>query len=433
LLQEEVSLAVGLALVGILFLALAAYLVIMLSVENYPAQSTPAFKAAGTTVLNNRALALGSSALLRAPAIRGGITDVLNRVVKLAILIALCASSSGRAQQAPAPWPILYFDAEGLHAVYPDGRRAKAPGWDFRVASFPTWSPTGLWFAYAGNEATTLELMNLSGERRKLFASNQEFVGQFSWSPDGKLLAAVLVRGPPPTASLAVFEVGPGRLAGRYRVPGVPSIVEWSHDGHKVLLAADTAVFVDALTSVVDTVAAEPVCPFWAPGSDAVYYFAAKHPPCGDLTGFLVRRPDLPQPTRLLDRDQLSVLGLAGEDVLAGPMHLLAVSPSGTKLAIWASTTSAGRPASTIRVYDLPEGSSLALDKPAGVFRTDALIYALQWGPDEVSLAGLTASPEMELRIIELRTGTWKTLAKLKYAPDLDIMYLGRTSMSWTR
>ena len=79
LLQEEVSLAVGLALVGILFLAPAASLVIVLSVERYP---------------------LGSPVLLRAPAIRGGITDVLNRVVQLAILVALCSSSSGEIGRA---------------------------------------------------------------------------------------------------------------------------------------------------------------------------------------------------------------------------------------------------------------------------------------------------------------------------------------------
>lgn len=303
------------------------------------------------------------------------------------------------------------------------------------MTSFPTWSPRGTWFAYTANATKTLEVMTLEGQKRRLFASDQEFVLAPSWSPDGKRLAAVVLRGPPPTASLAVFDIEPARLVARYRVPGLPRIVQWSPDGRKVVLTGDTTVVVNTLTGALDTVATVPGCPFWAPGSDAVYYFGAEHSPCGEFTGFFVRRLAQPEATSLLDRQQLTGIGLAGEDVLGGPFSALAVSPSGTRLAIWRSTVPlAGRVAATVWVYDLVDPPPLALDKPAHVFRTDALIYALQWGPDESKLIGLmaTATPAMELRMIDVRTGVWTTVAKLKHKPDLDIIYLSRASMSWT-
>ena len=82
----------------------------------------------------------------------------------------------------------------------------------------------------------------------------------------------------------------------------------------------------------------------------------------------------------------------------------------------------------------------LALDRPARTFQTEDEILALEWAPDEKSLAALTKPklPVTELpqemvagiRVLDLRTGEWTTVGKANLSRGtLGVSVLER--LSW--
>lgn len=123
-----------------------------------------------------------------------------------------------------------------------------------------------------------------------------------------------------------------------------------------------------------------------------------------------------------------------------GPMFLaMRLSPSGSRLAIaaWSTKGSAG----SLHIYELRKGEMLALDRPSKTFQTEDEILALEWAPDEKSLAALTkpglpvAESPRELvagiRVLDLRTGEWTTVGTANLTGgSLEVSVL--KTLSWS-
>ncbi|MDA2913384.1 hypothetical protein MYX77_05410 [Acidobacteriia bacterium AH_259_A11_L15] len=123
-----------------------------------------------------------------------------------------------------------------------------------------------------------------------------------------------------------------------------------------------------------------------------------------------------------------------------GPMFLaMCLSPSGSRLAIaaWSTKESAG----SLHIYELRKGEMLALDRPSRTFQTEDEVLALEWAPDEKSLAALT-KPELpvaeppreivaEIRVLDLRTGEWTTVGTANLSRgSLEVSVL--ETLSWS-
>ena len=118
---------------------------------------------------------------------------------------------------------------------------------------------------------------------------------------------------------------------------------------------------------------------------------------------------------------------------------MLSLSPSGLRLAVAVG--------SLVQLYDLKADQAPTLESPSGHFSAEGIIAALEWSPDERSLAVLAigAAPGTlqpgtvavfgpEVRRLDLTTGQWRTLATLGFEPagvGIDIVGLINT-LSWT-
>lgn len=366
------------------------------------------------------------------------------------------------AQQIPPPvqqrggaQPILYLDTEAgglaLRGVYPDGRRVRTP---FR--SSPTvpelmWSPDGKWFAYAighsGTANTSLEVMNLEGDRKTIFTTEGEAMSTPIWSPDGGRIAVMVFGGPPSALWVAVIDVAAKKLQSRYKLPTTiidpatrPDKFRWSPDGRKILLSRNTAAIIDTVTGGIERVADQRVLPEWAPGSNAVYYFDLKDSvpmlPPSNLGDFYLKTLAPTSVTTVMDRKGIEALGLTGM-LTRG---FLALSPKGSKLAVSGSSTLAeggkAKAAGVVYIYDLSERRTVTLDKPSKSFQTEDLIMALDWAPDESGLAAVAVGTKgISIKLLDLTTGAWRILATVannEYIGSLYLMVPLKT-MSWTQ
>lgn len=368
--------------------------------------------------------------------------------------VLLLANGYGPAFQADAddakaglPRPILHLDGEGdrfrvrLFTVVlsTDGQRVKTLS---ENKDTPAWSPDGERFAALSGrpDGLLLNLMNLRGEVVDLMKFRPgEVLSPPAWAPDGKRVALV-VGGQPP--AVLVIDVERRAAVARHSIPkgvvfgprsGYWSLgkFRWSPDGTKILVSLEAAAVIDTVRDSTESISVEHVLAEWAPGGDAVYYFAVTGEGLGD---FFVRKLGSDRPVRLLDAQSLQSQGWGRSRGLVPAVMTL--SPSGSKLIIAAGTT--GERSHVVRVYDVARSEALDLAKPAKNFVTDDLITAVDWAPDERSVAAITIEfrpmPSVRVKILDIATGGWKTIGTIAIPlqpPAMDA--LGLKTLSWTQ
>lgn len=373
----------------------------------------------------------------------------LTQVPETPAMPAAVGSSLGK--KLIAARPILFFDAVGgrgsrrlvIKSVYSDGRELGilVPG------QLGGWSRDGTWFAYFADEGT-LNLMNLAGEVKAIFkAGTGEFIfsagWQWIWSPDGKKIALILGDENDPVYSIAVVGVPETKVLSRHRLPKTvymrfiegqpypanwpPYKLRWSPDGRKVLLSWETTVVIDTLTGSVETVVDKPTPAEWAPEGDGVYYFDGVF----RLEDFYLKKLGSVRPSKLVDKGQLLAYGLTQPRLLHGV--LLTLSPRGGKLAVMGGSTTGGM--SSIHIYNIPKGGTVALDRPSRSFQVEDVITALEWAPDEDALAATAVGETgVTIKLLHLSTGIYKALARLSAQPEgteIDVVGL-INALSWT-
>ena len=359
-----------------------------------------------------------------------------------------------------APRPILHFDIEGsagqqravLVAVDAGGNRVMTRP----VAVGGTWSPRGDWFAFftGGADARhgALVRANLAGESQRLFTATGDEVllplGWAAWSPDASKIAVLSFV---PAAglkdyrfALVIIDAVDGQVLARHPLPvetmaawpaymaGVDKF-RWSPDGRRVLLSWGNAIVVDVASGEVEQVASTQVVAEWAPGSDAVYYLAIpdRSQPSRDenWAGLYIKYLGSPAPVQLMESQVITASGLVRSPFNHG---LLTLSPTGTKLAL-VTGIAGGRVA--LRVYGVGSDELIALDRPSSSFPTANVLTAVEWAPDESSLAAIAVGPELRIVLADLATGQWRTLSSMHWTPqsdEIDLLGLAKT-LSWTQ
>ena len=170
----------------------------------------------------------------------------------------------------------------------------------------------------------------------------------------------------------------------------------------------------------------------WAPGSDAVYYYDVKSDPGSEgrsVSSLNIKTLGSDEPTVLADEQRLQELGMIGTPgVIPG---LLAVSPSGSTLAATAGQSDEGT--GTLRLYDLGDGEHIAVERPAQSFQTEGRMVAMDWSPDEDSIAFLVVdeTASTTLQVLDLKTERWVTVG----SPVIDVEVIDDipTILSWGR
>ncbi len=383
------------------------------------------------------------------------------------VLIMVKAETTPSAKQRGLMRPILYLDADGrelvISGVYPDGDplgtlvRSSERGC-ICDGTGAIWAPDGSVFAYfamldpavTGNSA--LYIQNLQGEVKTIFTTQKEQPMRLTWSPDGQRIAAILSNRNPGGGSSAVYSVVVINLAGqkvesRYEVPSnvlnfttpQPNKFRWSPNGRKILLSWGNAVVVHTETGILEKVADKHVLAEWGPNSDAIYYFDSAKEGLGD---FYLKKLGSASPIKLTDKAQREAFGLMV--ALSVDDWHMTLSPSGSKLAIVGGSIirdDKGVVKETIgiiSVYDLQKGGMIALDKPFKSFRTKDLILALEWAPDEKSLAAVGSVREgIGIKVLDVNTGAWRTLSIIpsgeRGGTVGDYYAFGFKTISWTQ
>jgi hypothetical protein len=412
----------------------------------------------------------------------------------------LTSVTSGQQGQPPSQAaegrPILYLDFLGkkgnpvvIRGIYQDGRRVQSG--IKNTLTMPTWSPDGKWFAYVtGDPSTTwtsfviedpsiteatLAVSNMRGEVKTLFTTNRErIIAPPVWSPDGRRIAVILIGSGSSPLSIAILDVGGQKFSSRYELPVTPAHsiygndislslevfrsnydpshptlrlnkFRWSPDGQKILLSWITTLVINSLTGSVETVVDKPVLAEWAPNSDGVYYLELLPESPRDISysggislgSFYIKPLGSEKPNKLTDREHLEALGVTK---WTGQRYgLIKLSPMASKLAINGYYRAEG---SVVHIYSLTEGGPLALDKPLNSIRTSDDIMALEWAPDEGSLAAVVIGKGgMSVKLLDLSTGEWRTLAKIAedlsgnfnlYEGVVHLYAYGHRTLSWT-
>lgn len=353
--------------------------------------------------------------------------------------------------------PILYMGNEraGIRtmvvtrAVYPDGRDLGPV-----VRSIgATWSPNGRQIAFVTPTGMSMNVADLQGETRTLINSPGQWRPYYAWpawSPDGTEIALIEVgwcdEGSRVT-DVVVIDVAEGKATSRlgpYEFwhaegtqdgPGrfsMPEALRWSPDGTKLLVSWDTVGVLDLATGRVEPISDTRVVAEWAPGSDAVYYYDVKSDPGSEgrsVSSLNIKTLGSDEPTVLADEQRLQELGMIGTPgVIPG---LLAVSPSGSTLAATAGQSDEGT--GTLRLYDLGDGEHIAVERPAQSFQTEGRMVAMDWSPDEDSIAFLVVdeTASTTLQVLDLKTGRWDTVG----SPVIDVEVIDDipTILSWGR
>jgi len=232
-----------------------------------------------------------------------------------------------------------------------------------------------------------------------------------------------------PTASVVARRPLPSGMYEGANWP--PYKFRWSPDGRSILLAWESTAVFDVDSGSFLLVTPQPVFAEWTSDSNAVYYFERSRGKIGD---FFVMRRGAGAPVKLMDNEILAASGWQPV-LLHGP--LLSLSPSASRLAVAVG--------SLVQLYDLKAGEAPALDRPSGRFPAEGIITALEWSPDERDIAvlatgagagtpGAVAGWRLEVKLLDLAAGQWKTLARLGSVPqgaDIDVVGLINT-LSWT-
>ena len=374
---------------------------------------------------------------------------------------------------------ILHVDVVGTGAnrrlvtagVFPEGRTLGP----LVVGLGATWAPDGTGFAFFDTQLA-LRLRDRVGRETVLFQGDQNeqlYLWQPAWSPDGKQIAALtFVPGAtgPLKMSIALIDENPWviclvpesktydkmisniqeiRARGGRVIPIVtegdaeiipsystpPNKLRWSADGRRILISWESAAVLDTKSGTFELLPGGPIVAEWAPGGDAIYYLDVINRDRGPTLAGLYRATlgSGTPPTKLLDQQQLSFMGLAvTARVVLGVMTL---SPAGTKLAV-AFGSGAGD-SGRLNVYAIGAApDSLVTDKPLATFPTEELIAAIEWAPDETQVAVIAVAKDgVKIRAMNLGTGAWRTLATLG---PLDLNgreaeVLAFKALSWTQ
>jgi len=351
--------------------------------------------------------------------------------------------------------PILHLDVERRGAqkrfvttgIYPDGaslgRLVPAVG--------ATWSPDGTSFAYIDpplplvRYSELLILRNLSGEEHTILFSFQTgerlLYGWWGpiWSPDGRKIAVISLKplSRPLVASVAIIDVSEKKVRALHRLPeetislpwymSPPNKFRWSPDGRKILVAWENAVVIDAKTGETEQISAKHVVAEWTPESDGIYYFEIGR--SDGFAGCFLKRLGSDSPRELMDEERLAAFGLTRLAFVHGIMTL---APSGVRLAI------AGGSPVGLHIYELKEKGPIIVNNPTRSFETREVITitALEWAPDEKSLAFMTMTKDgVRIKLLDLATGEWRTLTTIEgvefRVPDIDV--LAFKVLSWTQ
>jgi YVTN family beta-propeller protein len=299
--------------------------------------------------------------------------------------------------------PILHLEREMKNSkpalvsmgVYADGRPVERVTDEIGA----TWSPDGRWFAVV-NGGNRLKIKSLKGETSTIYEAgrNETIFPWPVWSASGRDIAVIVSRPQQQgysLSSLVVIDVTTKKVKHAIRLLEetvhlpfffrMPDKLSWSSDGRRILVSWENAVVIDTDSGQIETVSEVPVIAEWTPEGDAVYYFEIENR--GVLGNFYVRRLNSTSPILLMERARLANVGLKAGSLGGGRLVL---SPSGSKLAIVAGSTKGG--ISSLSVYDLKKGDTIALDRPAHSFQTQEILTALEWAPGENSLAVLALS-----------------------------------------
>jgi Tol biopolymer transport system component len=297
-------------------------------------------------------------------------------------------------------------------------------------------------------------LINPSGESKTVFVTDgtkERILQRPMWSPDGRSIAVIVLTVAPRspyTNSLAIIDVTQQNVRGRYAfsndVIHLPfhftplDKFRWSPDGLKVLISWVSAVIISVDTGRVETISSEAIVAEWAPTSDAVYYFEVEgtRKPPRKLGGFYVKRLGQP-PVTLVDARRLATAGFT----ITAPMHgVMTLSPTGRWLAL---SLGSDKPSeSVLRLYDLGRGEPPALERAAKIVPTEERIAAVEWAPDESTIAVLSLRdpdpmgrqpPDVRIRLLYPATDEWKVLASWRLIAPMEIEVFTLKSLSWTQ
>lgn len=215
----------------------------------------------------------------------------------------------------------------------------------------------------------------------------------------------------------------------------------WSPDGQKILLASNTAVVINTLNRIVETVVENPSLAEWAPDSDGIYYFTFQDGLLNGPGDFYFRPLGSAQAIKLKDKEQVKALDLTGVPLVQG-YDPLVLSRSGSRLAIWGSsvlteTGVAKGPTCVLHIYNLEKGKIDKLAKPFKTLQTKELCLAFDWSPDENSLAAVASEGPsiIGIKLIELKTGDWRILATVPTGGEsyYPFYLYGFKVMSWAQ
>jgi dipeptidyl aminopeptidase/acylaminoacyl peptidase len=395
--------------------------------------------------------------------------NILNTTIRLLLITFISLLIASAFAQELTSRPILHFDVETkgteqglvLRAVNPDGRRMET----FEGALGAVWSPDGKWFAFfTGDESgpgVALSLMNLQKELKTIFTfkkgDKERIIGwQPAWSADGKQIA--FISGIPGetigtnTFWIVIIDVSKGLIRSRFKIPtetlagfpyftSPPDKFRWSPNGRRILLSWGNAVVIDTTTGKVEKISNNPIIAEWTPDSEGIYYLETENydkPKDRSLGSLYLRRLDSQKPVMLTTKEFLKASGLKLSSLTRG---LMVLSPSASKLALMLGSTKGGE---DICIHDLKEKGTLALDKAFKSIHTKRAVTAIEWAPDENSLACLTVAlqglgfqttaRDIRVEIWNLSTTGWKTLSRIELelkVPEIDM--LAWKNLSWTR
>jgi Tol biopolymer transport system component len=317
------------------------------------------------------------------------------------------------------------------------------------------WSPDGSVFAYLWKDRATgessLYIQNLQGKVKAVFTMKAE-VSHPLWSPDGQRIAVfgeggfVVIDIARQTVSQQYWFSPHGpKLTGRLMPRGIK--LRWSPDGRKILVSGRSTglstFVVDTNTGGIKRIGDRPGFAFWGPNSDAVYYFDIIYKGGDiasptDLGDFSLQKLDGSPPIKVMKTEQLKkALRLTGADLPAMMRdrdEAITLSPSGSRLAI---TLPRASKETDIYLYDLSQGEIIAINAPFQSFRTKDLIFALEWAPDEKSLAAVgPAAGGFGIKVLDLKKDAWRTLAIIPHVdgePVEDYYAFGFKTISWTQ
>lgn len=348
--------------------------------------------------------------------------------------------------QSDTDVPILYVDVVESDGKFTAVTKAvDAQGKDLGIvaqAFGASQSPDGKSFAFVSSDGS--ELLQRTGDGQPVTllraTADEKFRRLPIWSPDAKKIA-IISRTPDANDGKEVIVVENAQAVARYKLPPLaddhlwnPNKFRWSPDGKKILVSWDYTIVIHTDANQVEMISDQRVMAEWSPNSDSVYYFdlvLTRYPSYGDLGNFNVRKLGEATPTVLMSQERVSALGLH-TNVSAFFMRaqdlqfnrgLLSLSPSGRQMVLVTGLESGSR----LSVYDLALDGTLTLDTPNKSVEMASSIGAVEWSPDETKLAvvavGETQQPPVAVRVLDLKTDQWTTLAQMDFqVPSFQLM-----------